>query len=116
VRPVAQPRHHRIGRFAGAATTLLPRRDDPSDLADDCVAVDGDRRLCCTDRLTAAAVEQNPVQPPLVAIVRPTGHLPLIALSQLVKRAGPSTGEAEQLRVVEQWRHLLGVIDSQRLK
>jgi hypothetical protein len=46
----AQPRHHRAGRFAGAATALVPRRDDPSDLADDYVAVDGDRRLCCADR------------------------------------------------------------------
>jgi hypothetical protein len=94
----------------------VSRADDPCDLTDDCFAVDGDRGLRATDRLAAAAVAQDPVQPPLVPIVRPTGHLPLIPVSQLVERAGRSTGEAEQPRVVEQRRHLLSVIKSQRLE
>jgi hypothetical protein len=84
----AQPRRHRSGRFAGIPTALVSRADDPCDLTDDCFAVDGDRGLRGSDRLAAATVAQDPVQPPLVPIVRPTRDLPLIAVSQLFERAG----------------------------
>jgi hypothetical protein len=38
------------------------------------------------------------------------------AVSPLVERAGRSTGEAEQPRVIQHLRHLLGVLDAQRLE
>jgi hypothetical protein len=97
----AQPRRHRTGRFAGIATTLVARADDPRDLADGCVVVDFDRGLRRTDGLPCAALAHDPVQPALVPVMRPPGHLALIAVAQLIKRAGRSTGEGKQSRVAE---------------
>lgn len=77
---------------------------------------DCDRGLYAADCLTAAEVAHDPVQPPFMPVERPSRHLLLVAVAELVKRAGRSASEREEARVVEQRRHFVSVIDSKRLQ
>jgi len=102
---------HQADRFNGQPSTLMGDTDEPGDISN---AINHGR-LYEADRLSGVGSTDNPVEPALVRSPR-SGDLGPIALSECVTRWRVAACELVQLRIRQDQRHLVGVLDPKRLK
>ena len=111
-----KPLDHRRCRLACQTSSLMQSAHHPGDFRNRHAFVHGDSRLDVSGGLQGVPASQHPGEPQLCTVRRAPTNLQPVHAPQLVKGGRFSTDECVETFIVEEWSHLLGMLNAKRFE